>query len=125
MFTRFRNWLLALVVLVLAYLGYNVYAVDVLLAWTNPTTFTDGTNIPAGDLTSVRVYRKIGTGTYSLYQTIPFGASFIDTNQTVTGNYCYQVAVVRSNGIASGLSNEACKTVDTRIPQAPTTLTVN
>lgn len=113
----------SILALILAFFGYKAFAVDSNLSWTLPTTFTDGTPIPAGDLTSVQIYRKVGTGAYSLYKTIPIGTTYADTN-LASGTYCYEAAVVRSNGIASALTNEVCKTVDTRVPNT-FTLTVN
>ena len=124
MYKRFKYWFYGILVGILAALGYTIWAVDNSLEWTNPTTFTDGSTIPVGDLVSVRIFRKVGQGAYSLYQTIPINTQYVDTNQN-NGTYCYQVAVVRFNGIQSGLSNEACRTVDTRIPNVPTVLSVN
>lgn len=113
----------AILLLLAAIFGWELSAVDSSLTWTNPTTFTDGSTIPAGDLVSVQVFRKVDSGAYSLYQTVPIATSYVDADLP-TGTYCYRVAVVRSNGLASAQSNEACKTVDTRIPSAAT-LTVN
>lgn len=121
--TKLKYSILGILAAIAAWLGWNVYAVDTDLTWTNPTTFTDGSPIPDGDLASARIYRKVDTGTYGIYQTIPIGTSFKDAD-LANGVYCYKVSVVRTNGIESPQSNEACKTVDTRIPNA-VTISVN
>ena len=117
---KLRKWMLAVLAFFISIgLWWNLSAEDVALSWTTPTTFTDGTPIPSGDLASARVYRRVNTGAYSLYQTVPIATAFVDVDQR-TGTYCYQVTVVRANGVASPLSNEVCKTIDSRIPSAVT-----
>lgn len=108
---------------IVAWFGLSVHGVDTSLTWVNPTKFTDNTTIPSGDLVSAQIYRKVDAGAYSLYKTIPLATAYVDVN-LATGTYCYEVAVVRQNGLASALSNEVCKTVDMRIPN-PVVLQAN
>lgn len=122
--TKLKYTFFSILAVIAAWFGWNLYAVDTGLSWVNPTTYTDGTTIPPGGLTTARIYRKKDNGAYAIYQSIPIGTSYTDSNLT-DGTYCYQVTVVASNGIESAKSNEACKTVDTRTPGAVTNLTVN
>ena len=67
-------------------------------------------------------------GARELLAVIPFttegGAfSYLDEDRS-DGTYCYVATAVRANGNESVFSNEACKTIDTLRPNAPTGLAV-
>ena len=134
MFKR-RNWFYAVLAALAAWFGYTAWAVDNTITGQAPTTNTDDSPVA---LASIRVYKVIltgtapncGTATYSVFATVPFttsGGTFTvqDPNQTVSGRYCYQATALGPNGLESARSAAAFKDVDTRVPNAPTNLTVN
>ena len=123
--SKLRLTFISIFAAIATFFGWQLWAASAGLAWTNPTTYVgSGGTIGAGELATNRIYRKVDNGSYSIYQSIPVGSAFSDSNLT-TGTYCYKVSVVTTAGVESDQSNEACKAVDTRKPNAPINLTVN
>lgn len=115
-----------------AMFAFVVYVIDsqsafddtATLTWTPPTQNTDGS--PLTDLAAHKVYRSVGTvGQRALLATVPVsaGASYVD-EELANGEWCYVVTAVRATGAESVASNQACKTIDTLFPNAPTGLSV-
>jgi hypothetical protein len=132
---KMRNWFYGVLAALAAWLGYTAWAVDNTVTGTAPTANVDGSPVA---LASIRIYKVVLTGTapncatatYSVFATVPFtlaGGTFTvqDPNQTISGRYCYQATALGTNGLESARSATAFKDVDTRVPNAPTTLTVN
>ena len=93
----------------------------------SPTQNTDSSTLT--NLTSIRIYRKVGTGSYSPLTTLPFttvNATFTHVdNGLANGTYCYQATAINAQGNESMLSNEACRTVLVLFPRAPTNVQAN
>lgn len=121
----FRNWFLGLMAALAALFGWHYVNAASTLTWVPPTSNTDGS--PLTDLSVYRVYRRNSdtTGAYTLLATVPAPANGYTDNATLEGVNCYQVAAVDDDGNESAPSNQACKTIDTLRPNAPTGLTVN
>jgi len=100
----------------------------VVVSWTNPTTYTDGTSIPSGVLTGTRV--EWGTcagsafGTKAGEQTIPQPMVSVDLGAFAPGTHCFRT-YARTATAESGPSMVAQKTVAAPIPNPPTLLTVS
>jgi hypothetical protein len=77
------------------------------------TQVTHGTNAlvwqnPPSTCTTVEINRRVGTGPYSVVQTLTGSTtSAQDMPGHASGTYCYTVAC-KLNGIASPPSNEKC-----------------
>jgi hypothetical protein len=138
MWNKLKNLLLGALAVVSAWLGFNIWAADVNVSGAPPTTYSDGS--PLTDLTAIKLYKVVATGTspdcaapalaYSLLATIPHTNvntrfTYLDANVLSTGRHCYKASAVRANGIESVFSAPAFKDVDVRTPGAPTDLTVN
>lgn len=137
MFRKITAALAALLVSIALWLGL-VRAVDSGVSGDAPTTNTDGSTIT--NLTSIRVHRAIVAAgvacpavgpAYSVLATVPFTAaggrfSYVDANLSQSGRYCYRATAVLATGAESALSTSVgFKDVDLRIPNAPTSITVN
>jgi hypothetical protein len=92
-----------------------------------PTQNTDGSALV--DLASIKIYRSAGpSGQRALVDTLSFSVpgtvfAYADTGLP-NGEHCYVATAVRANGAESIASNQACKTIDTLFPNAPTGLAV-
>lgn len=130
---RFRAWFGG----VLISLGLAVsvsLADDVSLSWTNATAYEDGTPMAIADIEATILYKQSfpldGAGmsdprNYTeLTRVPPATTSFVDANQP-NGVHCYVARHLAVNGEISADSNEACKTVDVRLPGSPTDLRAN
>jgi hypothetical protein len=121
----------AVLLAVLAYVGFAVAQINttgnVTVAGLAPTQNTDGSTLT--DLTSIRVFRKVDAGAYSLLTTLAFedeGQPFTHAdNGLANGTYCYQTTALNSQGNESAVSNEACRTVLVLFPRSPTNVTAN
>ena len=100
---------------------------DAVLTWTNPTTNTDGSSIPAsgaGALTGTRV--EWGTCNGTAFGTVVGQQAFgVVTTATVPGfaagtTHCFRVYDRNSYGNESAASNVATKTFPTPTPNPPT-----
>lgn len=96
--------------------------------WTAPTTYTDGTAIPAGTVLTFTVYRSTGAiaGTYAAQcTTVALGASMV--NQPV-GTQWYTVTARVGTNAESTFAVGASKVIaipTTLAPGRPTGVTVN
>ena len=125
MFRKIRTWILAAVASISLFFGWQYLSAAAGLAWVAPTTNTDGS--PLTDLDSYRVYRRPSatTGAYVQIAQVAAPATTYTDNSTVEGVNCYVVTAVDTAGNVSDFSNQACKTIDTLRPNAPSGLTVN
>lgn len=129
MTTRLSTWLGFLVfVTLLGLIVHRADAADAHVTWTNPTTNTDGSAIPAsgaGALTGTRVEygscngTAFGTATGSVTVNAPA------TTATITGfvpgaTHCFRAFSRNSYGGESAASNVAAKTFPTPTPNPPT-----
>jgi len=117
-----RNRLLTLALACLASTTYAQAANQSVLTWTAPTTYTDGTPLPASGL-GYKVYRGVKGATKTVIAS-PTSTTYTDTtglNQGTT--VCYQVSATLGTQ-ESALSTEACKTFPQAAPSSPSTLTV-
>jgi hypothetical protein len=113
----------------------GVWAADVTISGTAPTTNSDGSALT--DLASIRIYKATAanaaacaTATYAVLTTMPFtmtGANFafVDLNQTQSTTYCYKATALDSSSNESMFSNIATKKLDLLAPSAPTNLQAN
>ena len=108
-----------------------VVADDVNLSWQNATTWTDGSPILPGDLAeTVLNHEMFALGVdvatqpraYAELVRVPVSVeSYLHAN-VADGIHCYVAYHVATNGSLSDVSNESCKTIDTRLPGAPSGL---
>ena len=130
---RFKSWIYSILVALGLVTGV-VMADDVNLSWTNATQNEDGTPLLAADIAETVLYKQSfpldGTGMadprahVELTRVPPTVTSWVDANQP-NGIHCYVASHVATNGVESVKSNESCKTIDVRIPGAPTNLSAN
>jgi hypothetical protein len=78
------------------------------LAWTAPTTYTDGT--PQTDLTGYKIYYGTSSGNYTTSIDIGNVTSYTLTN-LATGTYFISVTAYDSSRIESNFSNEVTTTI--------------
>jgi hypothetical protein len=125
MLKRFRIWALGALAALAALLGWQYADAVTSLTWIPPTQNIDGS--PLTDLSTYRVKRRASstTGAYILLATVPAPASSYTDNATLEGVNCYVVTAVDLTGNESDPSNQACKTIDTLRPDAPSGLTAN
>ena len=103
------------------------------LSWTNPSTNTDGSAIPAsgaGSLVSNKVYRGTcsAPGVFGTQQAVYASASAVSvyvTPDLAPGTYCFRVTATNTYGIESAVSLTVQKIVPAPIPNPPTGLVVN
>lgn len=129
---RFKAWLTASALAILAALGLVVTAQDqsVTLTWDNATEYSDGSPLPPSEIQSTEVFRAtypVGASPDGSVTPTRIGSAegsaetYVDANPG-NGLHCYRVAHVATNGLQSDLSNEACVTRDSRTPNAPENL---
>jgi hypothetical protein len=121
--------------LVLLHFFDGVYAANITVSGTAPSTNADGS--PLTDLASLRVYKataadvpSCASATYSVAATVPFtmaGQPFawVDSNQTQSTTYCYRVTALDTSSNESVLSNIATKKLDLLAPSGITDLKAN
>lgn len=80
------------------------------LAFTLPTTRTDGTDLPPDQIASVDVFDDTGSGAEKIGTISGAGNSFV-TNTLSVGNHAFSVVVNDTTGHKSGPSNVAAVTV--------------
>jgi hypothetical protein len=78
------------------------------LAWSAPTTNTDGT--PLTDLAGYKVHYGKSSGTYTNTVTIGKATSY-SINNLAPGTYYFTVTAYDTTGLESGYSNEVAKTI--------------
>lgn len=121
-----KKWYLSFLAAIFAALGWQFYInAASTLKWTPPTQNTDDS--PLTDLKVYRIWRRASatTGTYVLIDTINAPATGYTDNATLEGVNCYVITAVDDDNNESDFSNQACKTIDTLRPNAPTGLTAN
>lgn len=122
----------AFIVALLASLGLWVTAQDnsVTVSWQNATEYEDGSPLPTEDIEETKIWRAsypVGQSDGSVAKTLidsvpPTITTYVDT--LGSGDFCYDLTHVATNGTESAHSDEACKTIDNRIPGAPQNLAV-
>lgn len=103
-------------------------AAPVVVTWTNPVTFVDGTTLAPADIASTKVEYSAGT----TFGTVAGSATASGSAATVTidrppGPWCFraQTTVVASKGGGtSSFSSVACTNIAFPNPNAPTSVTV-
>jgi len=127
-----RHWKLISALMLLSVVGNFVEAATVTVSWTNPTTNTDGSAIPAsgaGSLTSVRLeYGTCGTG-----GTFGTKAGEVTRNMPVTtttlnlnpGTSCVRAFVSNTYGAESAASNVLTHVVNPPVPNPPQLNTIS
>jgi hypothetical protein len=117
-----RNRLFTLALACLASTSYAQAANQAILTWTAPTTYSDGTPLPASGL-GFKVYRGLQGATKTVIAS-PTSTTYTDTTGLASGTtVCYQVSATLA-GQESALSTEACKTFPALAPSAPSALRV-
>lgn len=119
-----RTYCLSAIVLCISLNALSAFAATATVVWTNPTTYTDGSPLLAGEITASTVYRgtKADGSDLSMYKTLGPASSYIDT--ITPGTWCYAITVT-AKGAESDKSNVACKTALQPKPNAPTGLTLS
>lgn len=106
-------------------------AATVTVTWTNPTTNTDSSAIPAsgtGSLSSARVEygtcngTSFGTKAGEVIRTMPVTSTTLNLNPAT---HCIQVKVTNTYGNESDASNVAVKVIPAPTPRPPTNLVVS
>lgn len=95
------------------------------ITWTPPTTNTDGTPV---NLASYRLYRAATAGAVSTAlpaTQIPAPASAYTATNLPAGQHCFGLTAVSTAGVASLLSNVACKDIAVVSASAAASVTVN
>ena len=99
-----------LLLLALLVTAVTADAVDVLLDWSDPTTYTDGTPLPLSDITGYTV-------------TTPTGPVLVTTHPTLLsvapGYNCFFVVVTAANGESSPMGapgSYVCQNIPTEAP---------
>lgn len=113
-------------------LSNTARADDAVLKWTNPTTNTDGTAIPAtgpGSLTTANVERGSCTatdtfGTRADLATVPAGPATHTFVDLPVGKHCFRLSVSNVEGKTSAFSAVVVKSVVNPAPKVPTGVTV-
>lgn len=101
----------------------------VLVTWTNPTTYSDSTALPASDITRTRVEYGTNTGPVCGFGTriadvIANGsATSVSTPNLPIGTYAFR-AFTTAKGVESVASNVACRSVVQAAPNPPSAVTV-
>ncbi len=86
---------------------------DAALTWTDNASNED----------SYRVFRKVGTGTWSVYATLGADVtSYTDTGLSVGIEYCYKIRAFNAVGGSTSFTNTECLTIATSVPATPTDL---
>jgi hypothetical protein len=87
---------------------------SVVLTWTAPTQYTDGSTMPASDISMYRVYRAESSTGSKVSIGAPTATTFTDNNVEEDTTYYYWVTTVNATNIESDYSNEASTTVATQ-----------
>lgn len=106
-------------------------ATDVTVTWTNPTTNTDGSSIPAtgpGSLTGTRVEHGtcVGAafGTANGEVTAAAGATSVVITGLAPATHCVRAFARNTYGTESAASNVFVKAISPPVPNPPTIVTV-
>ncbi len=92
---------------------------SVVLTWSAPTQYTDGSTMPASDITLYRVYRAESSTGAKVSIGTPTATTFTDDNVEEENTYYYWVTTVNTTNIESDYSNEASTTVPKQETQDP------
>lgn len=94
---------------------------DAVLNWTPPTTYTDGTPLPAAEITSYRIsYGQTAGGPYGTTVTVAGTATTTTITNLAKGTWYFVARTVASNGLESATSAQVAKTVlGTAAPNPP------
>jgi hypothetical protein len=112
---KFKSFLIA------SLLSSSALAGDATVSWTFPTTYEDGTALPASEITEVTIYYgQTATGPYTLNKTVVAPA----TNTTITnlakGKWYFTATITATNGLESAQAIEVNKMVwGTSKPKPP------
>lgn len=90
---------------------------DATITFTAPTTYTDGTPIPAGTVLSYNVYQGLKGGIKGKVSTITSLTTLITTGLVPGNDYCFEVSVL-ANATESARSGEGCKLIKGPTAQA-------
>jgi hypothetical protein len=84
---------------------------SVVLTWSAPTQYTDGSTLPSSDIAMYRVYRAESSTGQKVSIGSPTATTFTDTNVEQEKTYYYWVTAVNTTDIESDYSNEASATI--------------
>lgn len=109
----------------LSLMALSALADTATVSWVAPTQREDNTPLPITELSEFRIYWGLGTA---------FDNTTVVTNPTTTtyviegltpGTYSFRMTAVDTNGLESGFSAVATKTVEVTAPMPPTITEVN
>lgn len=88
----------------------DAYAGAAILAWSTPTTYADGQQLPSANIKGYRIYSRTPSGAYNpgtyYFVSAPnTSVSIINLNLQV-GQYYFAATTLDISGIESGFSNE-------------------
>lgn len=94
---------------------------DAVLNWTPPTTYTDGTPLPAAEIKNYRIaYGQTAGGPYGTSVTVAGTATTTTVANLAKGTWYFVAYTVASNGLESAASPQVTKSVlGTVPPNAP------
>jgi hypothetical protein len=90
---------------------------SVVLTWSAPTQYTDGSTLPASDIDMYRVYRAESSTGVKVSIGEPTATTFTDNDVEEEKTYYYWVTTVNATDIESDYSNEASTTVPKQTTQ--------
>jgi hypothetical protein len=99
-------------------------APSVVITFTPPTQFTDGTAIAAGTPISYDIYQGVNGGAKVKIGTVTQTPATINTGLEPGNEYCYHAIAKIANADPSEPSNQDCKLITSVAPQ-PVVITVN
>lgn len=97
------------------------------LSWTDPTTESNGSPLPAGDVANYNIHIGTSTGVYSKVVSLPSTnttSCLVSQLSLADGNWYAVVTAVDVAGNESAYSNEINFTLDSIAPSAPTGLQI-
>jgi hypothetical protein len=114
-FSKFHTMCIGFLLLAFAAQAQSVPSATI--TFTAPTTFTDGTPIPAGTVMTYGVYQGAPGATKIKVATITATSTTITTGLVGGATYCFTVTAIIA-GVGSPQSNEGCKVMALPIPSA-------
>src|SRR5690606_20087169 len=83
------------------------------LRWTSPTQYTDGTALPASDLTGYRIYAGTSASSLTRLAEVDGRTTSFVVNNLAAGTHYFAVTAVASSGAESTFSAVGQKTIAT------------
>lgn len=90
--------------------GGTPYTGNAILSWATPTTYSDGSPLPAASIKGYRVYSRTPSGTYGsgiqYFVSAPTTSVSVKNLNLPVGQYYFVATTLDSSDVESGFSNE-------------------